>query len=282
MKDNYFENIDSDSKAYILGFLCADASLSKKYNKISFHLNPKDKSVLEFIKKEIELTAHISYSINFDKRTNKNYHLVNLQFSNKKIRNDLENLGVTSNKSSILNFPNIEYKFNWSFIRGLFDGDGFISKDGKKVSIISTKEILDFIRNISLNHGIYWAEYREQLSGNIYKMFLNKNVYKLYYLFYENSSYHFIRKEKKFKNSLKNLLNKNKMKIKRQVELKKNNENHIFDSIKDASKFLNCNPALISNTLSGNQKTVRGYRVQNKGIRKVRESTLKIGLDLDG
>lgn len=37
--DDFFENIDSEEKAYFLGFICADGSIINKKNKLSFCLN---------------------------------------------------------------------------------------------------------------------------------------------------------------------------------------------------------------------------------------------------
>ena len=51
LNENYFEEIDSSNKSYILGFIYADGSINKKNNSLTICLSEKDKDVLKFIKK---------------------------------------------------------------------------------------------------------------------------------------------------------------------------------------------------------------------------------------
>ena len=41
--------------------------------------------------------------------------------------NDLENLGLHQNKTFTLEYPNIDEKLERHFLRGYFDGDGYVS-----------------------------------------------------------------------------------------------------------------------------------------------------------
>ena len=52
VNDNYFENIDSEDKAYFLGFMMADGNLSKgqhteEYIRVNLHLQVSDIEILE-------------------------------------------------------------------------------------------------------------------------------------------------------------------------------------------------------------------------------------------
>lgn len=135
---HYFENIDSYSKAYIVGFIAADGSLVKnrKTSNIALTITVKyeDKAVLEFIKSEIGNTHalhEIIRSSSFDK--NKNIHHIRYCISDKNIVQDLNKLGITSNKSLTMGniIENIPYKYRDAFIIGYFDGDGCVTiRDG--------------------------------------------------------------------------------------------------------------------------------------------------------
>lgn len=279
MNKNYFNKINNSNKAYILGFLCADGSISKKYNKISFCLSCKDIEVLEFIKKELELNTNISKREVYDKRTLKSYCSISLQFSSKIMKSDLKKIGVTYNKSNFLTFPKIPLKYKWDFIRGLFDGDGYISKNKTVLSLISTKEVLDAIGE--------WNIYRERLSNNTWKAQLTNylNIYKFRKKLYKSNGFYLKRKKESFNNLEKIEMKKVQANKEVTIELSKDDKNYNFNSIKDAAKWLNCNPSLISNTLANKQKTVRGYTVRRRGEsikRTNRDVGMRVGLDIDG
>ena len=142
-KVDYFSNIDTYSKAYILGFIAADGCLTKGKNSKSYYLTitlkHDDKSVLEFIKSEIQ-NEHRLYEIkrpsSFDKSKTINH--VRFTISHPQITQDLMNLGIVPNKTLIMTdiINNIPYHLRNAFIIGYFDGDGSVSelssKGGKK------------------------------------------------------------------------------------------------------------------------------------------------------
>ena len=47
LNENYFEEIDSSNKSYILGFIYADGSINKQKNSLTICLSEKDKDVLK-------------------------------------------------------------------------------------------------------------------------------------------------------------------------------------------------------------------------------------------
>lgn len=122
--ENYFENIDSEFKAYILGFIFADGFVGE-HNDFCMSLSDKDKDNLKILKifqYELKVDNLIYHSIDND--GNGKY---TFKFSNKKIVNDLNKNGVFTCKSLTLeNIPNIKSNLMNHFIRGYFDGDGTI------------------------------------------------------------------------------------------------------------------------------------------------------------
>lgn len=135
VNEHYFDKIDNQNKAYILGLLYADGCNYKKKQTISLSLEEKDKDILEKIRIEIGSDKPLEYLDYSNKHdfgyTYKNQYRL-LVFS-KYMCNILEKHGVIPNKSLLLDFPNIPKSLINSFVRGYFDGDGSISR-GKNVN----------------------------------------------------------------------------------------------------------------------------------------------------
>lgn len=125
--ENYFESIDSEKKAYILGFFYADGYNSDR--QISFTQSDEDIDVLEKIRLEIGTENPIVKVI----RPINNKLMDTLTYSSKKMCNDLTKLGAFRNKSLTLKFPDfLDYKLMNHFIRGYFDGDGCVWNGKRK------------------------------------------------------------------------------------------------------------------------------------------------------
>lgn len=89
-----FRKIDTEEKAYWLGFLYADGYVSKN-NQIEVSLALKDEKHLIKLKKFINTNTNII----------KDDHRCRLLFCSKEMAQDLANLGCVNNKSLILTFP---------------------------------------------------------------------------------------------------------------------------------------------------------------------------------
>lgn len=150
---NFFENIDTEHKAYWLGFIYADGYISsnnKNYKRVGIALGIKDK---EHLKKFVNIT-NSNYPINH--YTNKSFGVeteyCRLLISSDKMFNDLLNKGVFLNKTLILKFPNKEQvpkELLHHFLRGYFDGDGSFAKNKKEytIKVCGTKEFLEEFLN---------------------------------------------------------------------------------------------------------------------------------------
>lgn len=123
---NFFENIDSESKAYFLGLLMADGCNTR--NGFRIMLQKKDEKIIKKLKKELGFTGKLFYQ---KFRSGKKYYGdgVMLNIYSQKISDDLSKFGVVPRKSHISDFPKgISKELEHHFIRGVFDGDGHISK----------------------------------------------------------------------------------------------------------------------------------------------------------
>jgi hypothetical protein len=129
--DFYFQNIDSEEKAYWLGFLLADG-----YNdgdkKIIIRLASKDREHLNKLKVSLKYLGGICDYI--DNKDEKCYKNSVMSITSKQISTDLTNLGCIKAKSLVVQIPTIEKVFMRHLVRGYFDGDGSISIYGKRKS----------------------------------------------------------------------------------------------------------------------------------------------------
>ena len=132
---SYFDAIDTQEKAYFLGFLFADGNVYK--TQLSLSLQEKDKYILELLREELKsnhpiiLKAYNSKNINWSNQysyTIKNKHVVST----------LHDYGLVPRKSYHLEFPSIiPDQLISHFIRGYFDGNGSIpsNPNEKRVNI---------------------------------------------------------------------------------------------------------------------------------------------------
>ena len=264
VNENYFEKIDTYNKAYLLGFLCADGCIYKKTNKITFLISNKDENILEFIKKELEVTNKIVYNTYYDKRTSKYYIRVSLSFSSSKLKLDLSKLGITFEKSTKLSFPKIQEQYYFSFIRGLIDGDGSISKNKTTVSLISTNEVLIEIIDYCKKFNINWANSFQKITEKQSKIYLNKNTLKLFYHLYKDKGFHLERKKKIFYFH-KEFENKKSVKYTvRNVVIQKDKLIKKFTSLKEAAKFIGCSSSHLCNITKNRVSNNTGWKIIKK------------------
>lgn len=115
--EDYFEEINTEDKAYFLGFIVADGCISDKTNAI--RIIQKDTYILEKFKIYIEFNGDIF--------VRKDRKISYITISSGKTKKDLEKLGIHSNKTMVVKYPNIPENLQNHFMRGVFDGDGCIS-----------------------------------------------------------------------------------------------------------------------------------------------------------
>jgi hypothetical protein len=149
-----FEKIDSEEKAYWLGFLYADGCVYKE--KIAINLVHSDSYHL--IKFQKLLNYNITPKIRKRNKNNNGQDYCNFTISSKKLTNDLINLGCTPNKTLSLKFPTEEQvpkHLIHHFIRGYFDGDGSISKTKYySYAFCGTEDMMNGINNVLLNNNV--------------------------------------------------------------------------------------------------------------------------------
>ena len=221
LNDYYFETIDSDEKAYWLGFLYADGYIYERHNKnygVTHHLE------LGLSKDDTNHIHKFRYCIGCNKKPRdktiiykgKSYKSCKIDIYSEDFCKDLMNKGVVPRKSLILTYPTtsvLPEKYNSSFIRGYFDGDGCVfSKidDGIYViNFVGTKKFLTSMMEI-LNKEIGMSKVAIRSKGNAYQIAYSgyNNFVKMYNYMYKNSTVSLDRKRKKFQDTINRKIEK--------------------------------------------------------------------------
>lgn len=146
LDENFFEKIDNEQKAYLLGYWYADGNVFKT----SCQATSVDMDVLEKAKYCMKFSGKIK-----TKKSKKNNNLYNtLYIRSSKLTSCLIGMGCVENKSLVLKFPSsdiVPEHLIHHFIRGYFDGDGsiFCGKSKKwdewAITFVGTKEFMEGI-----------------------------------------------------------------------------------------------------------------------------------------
>ncbi len=271
MNENIFEEIDTEEKAYWLGFIYADGYVTG--STFGVGLKESDRGHLDKLSSFLEFTGELRYS----KRTMS----YKLEFKNKNIVNDLNKLGVRERKSKILKFPNEEQVpkiFIRHFIRGYIDGDGYIGHEDFKygrLGILGTESmILGIIENMNFKQlkirkankdgceevqaiewkGVYVLDYFKQ----IYK---DANIYldRKYNLYLD-----IMKGRKEYEESpSKEII----YPTKGVIQFSKDNEYiKLWNSISQASRSLGIDKSTIIRVCKGRQQTAGGFKWEYKII----------------
>lgn len=158
----YFDEIDTEEKAYWLGFIYADGCVTKtKVNaELSIELNIKDFNHLKKFNKSIGGNVEVGTRDRFDERTKNTYNMCFIRVYSIEFVDGLLKHGVFPNKHNDIKFPELRKDLVNHFIRGYFDGDGCISVEVRKKIIrcdfsSKAKDFLDSIRDILYNEKIH-------------------------------------------------------------------------------------------------------------------------------
>jgi intein-encoded DNA endonuclease-like protein len=208
---SFFEKIDSEIKAYILGFLYADGNVCKNVMQIALH--KQDEQFLFLMKKALN-SSHLIV----DDRGYRRFRI-----GNSSLVEQLNRLGIKERKTTTLTFPNeniVPLKLQRHFIRGFFDGDGCITfsvspsnKIKWKFQITSNFSFLNSIRSIFCKElGFNLTSLRKESRTDSDVFYLehsstgSNKIKKIYDFLYKNSEFSLDRKRKKFEILINNLL----------------------------------------------------------------------------
>lgn len=207
--ENFFKKIDTEQKAYVLGFLYADGCISENKNSFSIGLKKQDEKILLEILKVMQSNQILYYHKSRYSNKNKYTEKACLNICNKILHTDLINLGLTPRKSLTLVFPSTDIlpiNLQRHFMRGYFDGDGsiYITQQSFRVNLISTKEFCDTYLNILPTNNVNIRKENRTIENVWYFVIAKLNdIESIYKFFYENATIFLDRKKNKFDEFIK-------------------------------------------------------------------------------
>ena len=153
--DREFFSKVTHTSAYWAGFIAADGCVTEKNNTVSFGVHPDDRILLERLKQSASLEQPITLRPN-----NKGGLYAWMSITCPQWVAALEeHYFITPRKSLTLRPPtHLGWEYVWSYIRGVFDGDGHASADGRRLQLTSgSKLFLEWvIRDVfRAHHKIY-------------------------------------------------------------------------------------------------------------------------------
>ena len=228
--ENIFDSINTEEKAYWLGFIWADGSIGssplrddvKSRYDFELSLSEKDTSHLEMFNKFME---HKNNNVKVGKVTcTSNGNKIETKrcrwgIVNKHMWNTLNDYGCTPNKSLTLCFPNQSIfkspDLIRHFIRGYFDGDGSVGIYGElqkvQCSCLGTKDMIDnILLHSNLEVGKYHHDSRHAENTLSFQMASHKALQFLHYI-YKDATIYLDRKYEKYLQACRLLEESNKL-----------------------------------------------------------------------
>lgn len=200
---NFFEDIDSHEKAYLLGFVAADGYLNPPNSANRFlevFVNVRDVYVIEKFKEHLGASHRLTYK--------SSVNAVGLHIGNNKLVTDIEKYGILNNKSLNMGnvLDNIPRLFKGSFICGFWDGDGSIGAYTKKgstkkallIRAVGTKACLKGISEYLEISGTFYKDKRHSEETWVYTFSKKSDCEKFFSMVYKNCPLKLERKYLKF------------------------------------------------------------------------------------
>ncbi|HFJ9280746.1 hypothetical protein AT278_04755 [Bacillus cereus] len=209
--ENYFTNIDTEQKAYWLGFISADGSVAKtsQWNSFRLQINLKhtDREHLELFKQHIGAYSSKIYEFDNDSsdRGFGKSRLARFVLNSQVLYNDLYNLNVVINKTDTLSMPFIREDLIHHYIRGYIDGDGSFSYTPRKEDpnrfrfsfeiVGNSRVLLEQFREHFAKYDVKLSIYKRK-NGNSFRLMTGSGVTikKISRLIYNNASVYLERK----------------------------------------------------------------------------------------
>lgn len=211
--ENYFEIIDSEEKAYWLGFIAADGCIvkSSEYNSYRLYINlsDKDRGHLELFQKCVNANdVKIQIYLNFEGYSSNDGTVTSrIVLNSYKMCMDLKKYHIHERKSYDIKMPEIDQQLIPHYLRGFIDGDGsfYYYYDNKNnryrysFEIVGASRIfMEQVQNYFFNNDIKTYIYTRKTNNSIRLMSSSKTeILKIINLLYSNANIYLDRKFKK-------------------------------------------------------------------------------------
>ena len=123
--DGFFTMIDTEEKAYWLGFLAADGCVTREGRMLDVMLAVGDGEHLQRLLDALRSNYPIKMSARWMRSTGRTYGMVEVRIGSARLCADLIRHGVVPRKSLILEWPDLPWEMARHYLRGYVDGDGW-------------------------------------------------------------------------------------------------------------------------------------------------------------
>lgn len=200
--EHFFDNIDTEEKAYILGFLTADGCIKSQRGAVKIALSVKDIAILEQMRLAMQNERPIKI-VKPPKTAFQSNDVAEMIINSVKIYSALVECGFTVQKTCHETFcEKVPANLRHHYIRGIFDGDGWFSytlaRSTKEIGFGMGYSILTAIRNEFCDIGVS-PKYTVQPYKSIfrYRVTSTKDVEKIYDYLYRDATIFLKRKHDK-------------------------------------------------------------------------------------
>lgn len=217
IRHTFFQDIQTEIQAYLLGFYVADGSIAENNKTFRVELQEGDCDIVYLFKDWISNDARLyqTKTREFIGPRGKIIHAqghIGIDITSSQICKDLVELGYGYRKSySDLRLPQIDKSLIRHFIRGYFDGDGCICGYIKKQkdrndSFVKQFDFCSKTSSLLIDIQKFFSEHNIKISlnyqkrDNMYRLRTcsKKEVAKIYHLLYDNANFYMNRKFNKF------------------------------------------------------------------------------------
>lgn len=159
---HFFDEIDTEEKAYWLGFFYADGYVCRTQSNAEVGIELKASDIQHLRKLNKSLQGNVCPTIRERERTGlfKPSKIASIRFYSVDLFAGLTKHGCVQNKTDKITLPILPEELTWHFLRGFLDGDGCIvlnkTRNALKFDYCSSSLLmLQQIRSFLYNHGIY-------------------------------------------------------------------------------------------------------------------------------
>lgn len=204
LRENMFDVIDTEEKAYWLGFVYADGCVNKKMTTLSIGLSAVDAEHLEKFRDVISPGRPVyRYTRVAEWNGNKKLaHGATLSIWSRNISISLHNVGVSKERQEPEKlFAAIPDELFHHWLRGYFDGDGSAATHDFRIALVGEYKLLRWIEHkidefisIGTKRSIYYPKGKRKVVGSIY--FKGRTIAKaIYELMYRDATIFLDRKK---------------------------------------------------------------------------------------
>lgn len=203
MNIHTFKNIHNEKTMYLLGLIYTDGHISKARKRLHFVTTDKDQ--MENFKTCLESTQDY-FTVPETENSKRQYRIA---VSYEPMIDDLlDYVPQSSKETKRINKEIVDSNSFNHFLRGFFDGDGCVTKEGGQVIFTGNKELMASLENIIEEKYGITASGTNKIKGGFVKnenhntyhlgYYHNSSCQKFYKLFYDNANLYLTRKKNIF------------------------------------------------------------------------------------